>query len=489
MGTAGGKHVLPCNLKRWGAVAELARTTLGATNDLGDLIEDGLAFHHAGVPSHLLREIENLTRLGALRMVGATTTVAEGAHLPFQVVIIPHLNFAGPTGKLEKDLYQNIVGRAGRATVAIEGLVFVIGSDSITLRNHVQDVLWDTRRPVAVQGQLLPTALQSSNSEDDHRTNREIQSQILAWLGDSNSYVEAQAAHFARQTFSWWVSPSRTRDQIENMFDTVIQDLEEDGLAEAASPYVLTPLGRRSRLAGLGKASCLRLAQLIDSVPEETLTTSLVDRCVLDADSADLVTRVVFEAEEVLERSFWFRRYTSRLKRGREKVVALQEIMNGTRPWPYDEEMFQIDLALLSGWIQGMDFVELGEIPPIMPGRGIFSSEIPGERASDVAEQLGRVAYPAAWAWSAFAAMLGSHGDLVAPWIRSAIELGVPSETAVEIIRHYSISRSSAVTLARALVPVWEVAQDSLVELSDLDFRDMKIPASDRTLIRSRLDN
>src|SRR5205823_617367 len=89
-------------------VAEDARAAFGPTHPLPEWIKAGLAYHHAGLPAHLLRGIERLAGSKSLRALGATTTVAEGAHLPFRVVIIPHLNFESPSRRLEKDLYLNI---------------------------------------------------------------------------------------------------------------------------------------------------------------------------------------------------------------------------------------------------------------------------------------------------------------------------------------------------------------------------------------------
>lgn len=115
---------------------------LGSTRPLASLISNGLAYHHAGVPTHLLRLVEDLAGRRLIRAVAATTTAAEGADLPFKVVIIPHLNFGSSgRGRLDRGLYLNIVGRVGRANVALEGLVFVLGSIAPTLSRMVENEL------------------------------------------------------------------------------------------------------------------------------------------------------------------------------------------------------------------------------------------------------------------------------------------------------------------------------------------------------------
>ena len=93
-------HLTPDSVRLLDWAAEEAESTLGEGSPLPRLIQQGLAYHHAGLPTNLLRSIEDLARQRALRVLGATTTVAEGADLPFQVVIIPHLNFQGGSRRL-----------------------------------------------------------------------------------------------------------------------------------------------------------------------------------------------------------------------------------------------------------------------------------------------------------------------------------------------------------------------------------------------------
>src|SRR6185503_21281079 len=54
------------------SLADMVDATMGELHDLGDLIRQGLVYHHAGVPTRLLAASENLIRQGAFRAVGAT---------------------------------------------------------------------------------------------------------------------------------------------------------------------------------------------------------------------------------------------------------------------------------------------------------------------------------------------------------------------------------------------------------------------------------
>ena len=91
---------------------ELVASMMGSRHPLTACLRNGVGFHHAGVPSLVLGVIEGLAADGVLRAVSATTTVAEGADLPFRAVVIPHLNFQGSTTSGKRSLPQH--HRTGR---------------------------------------------------------------------------------------------------------------------------------------------------------------------------------------------------------------------------------------------------------------------------------------------------------------------------------------------------------------------------------------
>jgi hypothetical protein len=158
-GAAWREQLTDAELIRVDEVVEEVKAVLGDAHPLAAHISYGVAFHHAGVPTHILRLIEGLARERLLRLLSATTTVAEGADLPFRVVVIPHLNFPGTSGRLERDLYLNVIGRAGRANVTVEGMVFVLDSDARTLSSVVRGSLWSDTQRDRVQSQLAEPIL------------------------------------------------------------------------------------------------------------------------------------------------------------------------------------------------------------------------------------------------------------------------------------------------------------------------------------------
>ena len=462
-------------------VADMADNTMGDPHDLGNLIRQGLVYHHAGVPPHLLAGIEDLIRRGAIRAVGSTTTVAEGADLPFQIVVIPHLNFGGggSNSKLERDLYNNIVGRAGRANVAIEGVAILIGSSAPSLVHHVERELWNEDSRAPLKG-YLQTAFDPISNIQEYRARREVKSQVLAWLGDQGSYVENQASELASSTFTSHTSTNRDREFVAAGIAGILNELESEGLAEAASPFRLTSLGKRSRLAGISPNSCRRLATRLDSLWLFSIPDALNGISEISDDLAGLLASIVFETEEVIDRSIWYKRLDVEEE---DSVQVLRKIATGERSWPYDDPLYSIDLQILAAWIRGRTYREIGDIPPVFGGRGAFGSSRIAQRTSDAAEHLNRISSPAAWAWSGTVAMLGDEGEAIPGWIHGAFEYGISTETGVELMRQFGVSRSCASGLATALSQDWGTAQFELAELSQRDLRKYGVTGIDRRLL------
>jgi replicative superfamily II helicase len=466
--------------------SEEARLALGESNDLAALLQDGIAYHHAGIPPHLLRAIERLAESRSLRAIGSTTTVAEGVHLPFVVVIVPHLNFQGATRRLEKDLYLNIRGRAGRANVAVEGLVILLDSDSRTLSGHVERRLWADLASAPIRGQLARIT-NSPLRVEEHSDLREFQSQVLAWLGEDPQESLNQASELAQATNSY-SSQSSQRSRIEWLIGTCFDELEKQGLVQSASPYALTPLGKRARLAGIAPQSCLRLHNAIKRVELPRLIAlfdELSAQRFLSRESVSLICHFLYQTEEVLQQSLWFRRLP--LKTDAQKARVLLELSEGIRPWPLEEPLFEADLQLFPAWMMGTDFAHLGEQAPSFT-RGIFSSTDAGVRAADAAEYVGRMSYAAAWSWSATLAMLAELGDEFPSWIRRSVEWGVPNETAVELMARLGVSRTGALQLSEQLGPNWTEAAPAMEDVQDLELRDRGVSNADVTRFLERRD-
>jgi hypothetical protein len=78
----------------------------------------GVGIHHAGLPSKYLHLCEKLFRMGFLRVVFSTDTLAYGINMPCRAVI-----FAGDSVFLNSVQFQQMAGRAGRRGLDVLGHV------------------------------------------------------------------------------------------------------------------------------------------------------------------------------------------------------------------------------------------------------------------------------------------------------------------------------------------------------------------------------
>jgi hypothetical protein len=437
---------------------EIVSAMMGPRHPLTQCLRSGVGFHHAGVPSLVLGIIEDLAAHRVLRAVSATTTVAEGADLPFRAVVIPHLNFQSSTRKLERDLYLNIIGRAGRVNVAMEGIVFILDSSAATLRGYISQNLWSTAAVGRVRGQLVSITSAPRNPEENAWYG-EYESQIMGWLGDGNSYYEDQAVHLAAGTYTHHSGDSADRRYVQNLTQGVLESLEGRGFAIAGSPYRLTERGERARLTGLTSHSVARLETAVAAGHTGWLPT-LADAVSLNMSQLEQIARIVFESTETMTNSLWLRRTH---KTDSARITYLTDFAQMRTEEHLGGDVFWAEVNALALWIGGESLAAIADTMPVFGKTGLFGSSEESSRVSDVAEYVARIGYPGSWTWTAAHTLARELHGLSSPtWISAAVEYGAPNETAVACMRWGGLSRPGALQLADAIGPSWALAAETL---------------------------
>ena len=237
---------------------------------LKDALQRGVAYHNASLPHSVRAGIERAVEARELRVVAATTTLAEGVDLPFRVTILADwLTFDGERNSpMQSLLFKNIAGRCGRAGQFTEG-------DTVIFDNPVGDAQFTSpaRRPDLQREIFFPEAqpiLQSAIVRLGHREAMSIVgSQLLASIPEnpeSNDLVSSFFAHsFAYQT------QGRTAAQgvISRAFQEILDDTDNWPLAVAASPAKLTPFGEAANATGLSPGTARRLRSALSELQEE----------------------------------------------------------------------------------------------------------------------------------------------------------------------------------------------------------------------------
>ncbi len=130
------KHILDKELLlelKQTAASFRATSETDATIALAACIEDGAAFHHAGLTTRQRYIIEDAYRKGILKVITSTPTLAAGLNLPARQVIIRGYRRYNPNyGSVPIPVleYKQMAGRAGRPTLDPYGeAVTIVKSD------------------------------------------------------------------------------------------------------------------------------------------------------------------------------------------------------------------------------------------------------------------------------------------------------------------------------------------------------------------------
>jgi superfamily II DNA/RNA helicase len=99
----------------------LGQEWLGPRNPILECLKLGVALHHGALPTAYRKEVERLLHEGVLKVTISSPTLAQGLNLSATTLIMFSLVRSGE--RIEISEFKNIVGRAGRAYIDIEGLV------------------------------------------------------------------------------------------------------------------------------------------------------------------------------------------------------------------------------------------------------------------------------------------------------------------------------------------------------------------------------
>lgn len=108
---------------------EIIKLELGETSQLYECLRYGVAYHHSGLSSLVKETIEKLVRNNFIKILFATTTLAQGMNFPINTVIFDAVKFRGSHARdISNAEFWNIAGRAGRAYKDKEGYVIISAS-------------------------------------------------------------------------------------------------------------------------------------------------------------------------------------------------------------------------------------------------------------------------------------------------------------------------------------------------------------------------
>lgn len=114
----------------------------------------GVAVHHGALPTPYRREIESLLQQGILKVTISSPTLAQGINLTASVLVFHGLHRNREL--IDISQFRNVIGRAGRAFIDVEGQVLYPMFDNIKYRKkYWKDLIENTSSKEMESGLLL----------------------------------------------------------------------------------------------------------------------------------------------------------------------------------------------------------------------------------------------------------------------------------------------------------------------------------------------
>lgn len=117
----------------------LGEEWLGPDSAILKCLRIGVALHHGALPTAYRKEVERLLRDNVLKVTISSPTLAQGLNLSATAVVMHSLHRNGE--RIEISEFKNVIGRAGRAYVDVEGIVLFPMFDEIPKKRRNWEAL------------------------------------------------------------------------------------------------------------------------------------------------------------------------------------------------------------------------------------------------------------------------------------------------------------------------------------------------------------
>ncbi|MEM3952414.1 MAG: DEAD/DEAH box helicase, partial [Nitrososphaerota archaeon] len=385
----------------------LAEERSGFTENLAKLIENGVAFHHAGLSYHQRKIVEEAFRSRFLKTVVATPTLAAGVNLPARLVLITEVKRYIPGygyQSIPVIEYKQFCGRAGRPLYDEVGY-------AVTIAKNKEEKEYIMERYVKGDLEKIVSRLASE---------KHLRVHVLSMIATSNIGTLGDLLKFFGETYLGYLYGSRViKEKVEN----VVEFLSRGRFIEVDDGFMkATKLGVRVSQLYIDPLTALIILRNLDEGYERPSNFGLLHLIALTPEIPRIPMKKlgVHILEEYLER---------------KKNGMLVKIPNRDDEF-YEEYLDAVRLAMvLEAWIEEMPDSELYDRFGIQPGD-----------MAALRESAEWIAYSASQI-----AKISGHSKYVTPFqiLSERIKHGVREEL-LPLVRLRGIGRVRARALYRA---------------------------------------
>lgn len=249
---------------------------------LATYVRSGIAYHNASLPFDIRRDIEQATRGRKLFVVCSTTTLAEGADLPFRWTLVSH--WLGSDGQALKPMtFRNIAGRSGRAGAFTEGDTILFenrggppGAFQIaSMENQLNAVMFGSAPIESTAGDNFP----SLPDEQRAAIQSVFSSQLLAAIqenpGENDIVGLLSSATYAVRDHD----QGSVREVLGESLEALLDSAPAGGaLAVINSPIRLTAVGQAANSSGFSPGSARKMLEYLASTSPLPTGIPLLDQ-------------------------------------------------------------------------------------------------------------------------------------------------------------------------------------------------------------------
>jgi len=383
-------HLTPDERDRLTAVADEVRdvSDTETSEDLADAVEQGAAFHHAGLAQGHRSLVEDAFRDRLVKVVSATPTLAAGVNTPSRRVVVRdwrrYDGTAGGMAPLSVLEVHQMMGRAGRPGRDPYGEALLVANSHDELDELFERYVWADPEPVESKLAAEPA----------------LRTHILATVASGFASSRSGLLEFLERTL--YASQTTERGRLERVTDDVTEYLVANEFLEPADDgdLVATSLGHTVSRLYLDPMSAAAVIDGLRDADDHTPVLGLYHLVARTPDMYELYLRSGDEEE-----------YTM-------LAYEREEALLGQAPSEFDPE-FEDWLSalktarLLEDWASEVDEDEITDRYGVGPG-----------------DVRGKVE-TAGWLLGAAESLAGELGLGVAPAIREArvrVEHGVREE-------------------------------------------------------------
>lgn len=309
---------------------------------LMDVIEAGIAFHHADLSLDERRVVEDGIRDGKIQVTYSTTTLGQGVNLPIAVVLFDEIYRSWANRYIDKGEYLNMSGRAGRRGLQDEGGTAILISRTARDRKRMNQFLSEEAETV------------KSTLED-----APLDSIVLGLVASQNAPRITGIRQFIENSLfgstNSIINPRLLKHRLSEV-PAVIQQLQGDGFVSPTSrkdEYRATALGRVTSQKGITPRTAINIIRGL-GVLNDALGQTKNDFSRKAEELAPAIIHLFCDCDEngfLLYRDFSATRF---LESKRSQVCCLRDFEDSREPYRLLQTAW-----VLGEWIKGRGYTNL----------------------------------------------------------------------------------------------------------------------------------